>query len=41
MRKARKTFEDVLSVSIKQLGLATEWAEFCKSLKEDSEKIAK
>tara|TARA_A100001201_G_C4092709_1_gene202667 strand:+ start:1444 stop:2022 length:579 start_codon:yes stop_codon:yes gene_type:complete len=39
--KHGKTFEDVLSVSINQLGLSNEWVKFCKSLKEDSEKIAK
>lgn len=39
--KHEKTFEDVLSVSINQLGLSNEWVKFCKSLKKDSEKIAK
>ena len=39
--KHGKAFEDVLQISINQLGLETQWAEFCKSLKEDSEKIAK
>ena len=35
--KHDKTFEDVLSISLSQLGLCNEWKDFCKSLKEQSE----